>query len=129
MAVLAQVHLARQQWINALRQMARNKEIHDTDQRLSELMTNRADAQVQSKLEQVSANTGAILSKLRHYQSVAQVHAAEARLEASLGLDPVIDSVDTLSLPELANQLRKGRRWELAPAPQAVTPKPVSRGG
>ena len=129
MAVLAQVHLARQQWINALRQMARNKEIHDTDQRLSELMTNRADAQVQSKLEQVSANTGAILSQLRHYQSVAQVHAAEARLEASLGLDPVIDSVDTLSLPELANQLRKGRRWELAPAPQAVTPKPASSGG
>ena len=129
MAVLAQVHLARLQWINALRQMTRNKEIHDTDQRLSELMTNRADAQVQSKLEQVSANTGAILSQLRHYQSVAQVHAAEARLEASLGLDPVIDSVDTLALSDLANQLRKGRRWELAPAPQAVPPQPVSSGG
>jgi hypothetical protein len=72
---------------------------------------------MQSKLDRISADTGAILSLLRHYQSVAQVHAAEARLEASLGLDPVIGSVDTLALPELASQLRKGRRWDLAPSP------------
>jgi outer membrane protein TolC len=117
LAVLAQVHLARLQWDNALRQQERNRDIHDTDRRLAELIAAREGAQMQSKLDRISADTGAILSLLRHYQSVAQVHAAEARLEASLGLDPVIGSVDTLALPELASQLRKGRRWDLAPSP------------
>ncbi len=117
MAVVAQVHLARQQWENALRQQERNRDIHDTDHRLAQLISARESAQLQSKLDRISADTGAILSLLRHYQSVAQVHAAEARLEASLGLDPVIGSVDTLALPELASQLRKGRRWDLGPTP------------
>ncbi len=126
MAVLAQVHLARLQWDNALRQMDRNEEIYATDRRLAEILTNRENVQTQSKLDRVSAETGAILSLLRHYQSISQAHAAEARLEASLGLDPVIASVDSLSLPELAAQLRKGRRWELTP-PSA--PATGARGG
>lgn len=129
MAVLAQVHLARLQWDNALRQQDRNRDIHDTDRRLAELITAREGAQMQSKLDRISAETGAILSLLRHYQSVAQVHAAEARLEASLGLDPVIGSVDTLALPELASQLRKGRRWELAPTSAAPPALPNTRAG
>jgi len=124
MAVLAQVHLARLQWDNALRQQERNRDIHDTDRRLAELIAAREGVQMQSKLDRVSAETGAILSLLRHYQSVAQVHAAEARLEASLGLDPVIGSVDSLALPELASQLRKGRRWDIGPAPK---PAPATR--
>lgn len=121
MAVLAQVHLARLQWDSALRQRDRNEEIYAADRRLAELLTHRESLQMQSKLDRVSAETGAILSLLRHYQSVSQAHAAEARLEASLGLDPVIASVDSLPLSELASQLRRGRRWELStqPAPAA----------
>ena len=124
MAVLAQVHLARLQWDNALRQQERNRDIYDTDRRLSELIAARESAQMQSKLDRVSAETGAILSLLRHYQSVAQVYAAEARLEVSLGLDPVIGSVDSLALPELADQLRNGRRWDIGPTP---VPAPATR--
>ncbi len=128
MAVLAQVHLARLQWDNALRQQERNRDIHDTDHRLAELITAREGVQMQSKLDRVSAETGAILSLLRHYQSVAQAHAAEARLEASLGLDPVIGSVDAIALPELARQLRAGRRWNLVPAaPATPAPAPAPR--
>jgi outer membrane protein TolC len=125
MAVLAQVHLARLQWDHALRQMERNQEIYATDRRLAELMTHREGAQVQSKLDRVSAETGAILSLLRHYQSISQVHAAEARLEASLGLDPVIGSVDSVPLPELTRQLREGRRWALS---QASDPVALAQG-
>lgn len=127
MAVLAQVHLARLQWDNALRQQQRNRDIHDTDRRLAELIASREAVQLQTKLDRVSAETGAILSLLRHYQSVAQTHAAEARLEASLGLDPVIGSVDTIPLPDLAAQLRQGRRWHLGPVPAApATPAPAA---
>ncbi|MEY4651620.1 MAG: putative outer rane efflux protein [Pseudomonadota bacterium] len=123
MAVLAQVHLARLQWDNALRQMERNEEIYAADRRLAELLTHRESVQTQSKLDRVSAETGAILSLLRHYQSISQAHAAEARLEASLGLDPVIASVDSLSLPDLVGQLRTSRRWALGPVPAPVAPR------
>ncbi len=121
MAVLAQVHLARLQWQNTLRQQDSNRDIYETDQRLSALMAHRESVQMQSKLDRVSTETSAILSLLRHYQSIAQVHAAEARLKTALGLDPVIPTVDTMSLAELAALLRKVR-WNLEPTQSPGAP-------
>lgn len=105
MAVLTQVHLARQQFANSISQFERADAIWQTDNRIVEHMVNREAVQAQSKLDRVSNQTAAILSLLRRYQAMAQVHAAEARLQATLGLEPKIDSVGSLSLAELAKQV------------------------
>ena len=106
-AVIAQLHLARLQVANADTQLDRAEQIFTVDRRLADLIANRESAQQQSKLDRVSGEVAAILSQLRFYQAQSQLHAAQARLEATLGVEPVIGSVTELSLPELTRQLRQ----------------------
>ncbi len=124
-AVLAQVHLARLQLAHAVRQLRRASEIHDTDRRLAEVIANREKAQMQSKLDRVGSDAAAILSELRRYQALAAVHAATARLEASLGLEPQIAGVVTLSVEELTRHLQHAQRWQFPPL-AALQAEPVS---
>ncbi len=105
MAVLAQVHLARLQLLNARSQFLRADAIYGTDQKIAEQVRNRASAKAQSQLDQVANETTAILSLLRRYQALAQVHVAENRLMANLGLEPRIGSTSELSLAELTRQI------------------------
>ena len=105
MAVLTQLHLARLQLVNARSQFARADAIFGTDQKIAVQVRNRASVLAQSKLDQVANETTAILSLLRRYQALAQVHSAESRLMANLGLEPNIGSTDELSLQELTAQL------------------------
>ena len=121
MAVLAQVHLARQQYANALQQFERADAIWQTDARIAEHMKNREAAQAQSKLDVVANQTTAILSLLRRFQAMSQVQAAEARLQATLGVEPLVGSVFEISLSDLSRDLGAARSiWSTlkTPAPQ-----------
>ena len=109
MAVLAQVHLARQQYANALQQFERADAIWSTDAKISEHMKNREAAQAQSKLDVVANQTTAILSLLRRFQALSQLQSAEARLQATLGVEPAIGSVFELSLSDLSRDLNRHR--------------------
>lgn len=113
MAVLAQVHIARQQVANAINQFERADAIWETDRRISEHMKNREVTQTQGKLESVANQTTAILSLLRRYQALAQAQAAEARLQATLGAEPMIGSVDEITLADLTRDLSlRGNVWK-----------------
>jgi outer membrane protein TolC len=121
-AVIAQVHLARRQLDNAAGQFERAAAIWETDQRITTQTANRVAAEAQTSLDLVSARTAALLSLLRRYQALAQVQTAEARLQATLGVEPKIDSVSDKSLDELAQQLRTSKTLAvaLAAAPAVV---------
>lgn len=103
MALLAQVHIARLQYGNALQQYGRASAVAEVDDRISDLMRNREAAQVQSKLELVANQTTAILSQLRRYQALAQAHAAAGRLQATLGLEPALGDTLQATLPALTS--------------------------
>ena len=107
MTVLAQVHLARLQLLNARKQFDRADAIFTADQKIAELGRLRETAQVLSKLDRVSNDTAGILSLLRRYQALAQVQKAESQLLAQLGLEPQIGSTGELSLTELTEQVRR----------------------
>lgn len=112
MAVMAQVHLARQQYANAVNQFGRADAIWDTDRRIAEHMKNREAAQTQSKLDSVANQTTAILSLLRRFQALALAQAAEAKLQSTLGVEPQIGSVDEISLDDLTRTLsQRGAVW------------------
>lgn len=113
MATLAQTHLARQQLANAISQFERADAIWETDHRISGHMQNRQNSQMQSQLDMVANQTTAILSLLRRYQALAQVQAAEARLQSTLGVEPRIGSVDELSLAQLTGDIiRSQNNWK-----------------
>ncbi len=134
MAVLAQVHVARLQYANAFQQYQRADAIWRVDDRINHHVANREQAQTQSKLDKVANNTAAILSQLRRYQSLAQAHAAASKLQATLGMEPEIGSVQELSLDELQTAIRTARAgWDsgsLVPLPlPSETAQPGPAGG
>jgi outer membrane protein TolC len=112
MAVLAQVHLARQQYENAYLIYERSDAIWGVDQRIFEHSANREAAQTQSKLERISNNTAAIVSLLRRYQALSQVHAANGKLQATLGLEPRVDDLGAIGLEQLTAVVEQAmREW------------------
>jgi outer membrane protein TolC len=130
--VLAQVHLARLQLSNAVKQLDRAEQIHETDRRLAEIVANREAAQTQSKLEKVNSDTSAILSQLRRYQARSAVQAAEARLEATLGVEPAVPGVSAMNVQELTLWLAQAPRWQLpraSIAPAAEQASPATEAG
>ncbi|CAL95171.1 TolC family protein [Azoarcus olearius] len=122
MAVLAQVHVGRLQLANALNQFERADAIWETDRRIAEHTRNREASQAQSKLDVVANQTTAILSLLRRYQALAQAQAAEARLQATLGIEPGIGSVGEIPLADLTRDVSQSRNvWAaLASRPRAA---------
>lgn len=107
MAVTAQVHLARQQYANALQQLDRANDIWEIDRSIAEVSASRSQVALQGGLELVANQTSSILSQLRRYQAFAQAQAAEARLQSTVGAEAQIGSVDELSLDELTEALKQ----------------------
>ncbi len=101
MSVVTQVHLARLQYANSVRQLSRADAIWQVDERIAAVSSAREAAQAQSKLEVVASQTTAIVSQLRRYQAIALMQTAQARVHASVGLDLEVDGMASLPLPEL----------------------------
>ncbi len=113
MATLAQVHIGRLKYSNALVQLGRAEAISDIDARIAQIVSNRESAQAQSQLEVVANRTSAILGLMRRYQALADAHAAASRLQATLGLEPEFESVEDISLGKLVEAVRASdREWE-----------------
>ncbi|MCC2961181.1 TolC family protein [Massilia sp. IC2-278] len=123
MTVITQVHLARLQYQIAYRQYLRADQIWQADAKIAEHVKNREAAEAQSKLEQVANGTTAILSLLRRYQSLAQLQSAGSRLQATVGLEPVLGSVSELSLEQLTGEVGNSmRNWSKALTKPAAAP-------
>jgi len=71
-AVIAQVHIAREQLAGSKRQYERADTLWQLDQRILQQTEKREQAQAGNKLDRVAAQTTAIISLLRRYQALAQ---------------------------------------------------------
>lgn len=105
MAVLSQVHLSRHQYEDAVREYRRAVAIHEVDTRLADLARSQERSQMGSGLERISASVTAILSTIRMYHAVAKVNEAASRVQASLGQEPEIGSLDDMTLEELKGRV------------------------
>lgn len=102
MAVLSQAHISLRQFDIAVKQFQRASQIHEIDKRILSHSTAREAADAQGELERISNNTTMIVGLLRRYQTLAQVHAALGRMQATLGLDPVPERVAAADIPALS---------------------------
>ncbi|WP_298236021.1 TolC family protein [uncultured Azohydromonas sp.] len=115
MAVLTQVHVARQQYANALAQFERADGIWKVDAEIASHVVRREQAQMQTKLDRVSNQTAAILSQLRRYQALSQAHAAAGRLQASLGMEPTPEGGAAVPLAQLTQSVGASlKQWDEA---------------
>lgn len=104
-ATVAQVHVAREQLVGARQQFERADALWKLDDKITRQLASREQAQAGSKLERVAAQTTTIVSLLRRYQALAQVHAAQSKLQATLGVDLLPNSTDDMSLARIASEL------------------------
>lgn len=127
MAVLAQVHLARQQYENAYKLLERADSIYTVDQRIFEHSKSREDAATKGRLDLIFSNTSAIVSLLRRYQALSQLYAASSRIQSTLGLEPEIASLNDTSLSDLRRNVENSmEQWNRGDAlqPPAAAPAP-----
>jgi outer membrane protein TolC len=128
MSVLTQVHLARLQYQVAYRQYLRADQIWSADARIAEHVRNRRQVEAQSQLEMVANNTTAILSLLRRYQSLAQLQGAASKMQATVGMEPNLGSVDETSLEQLTRDVGTSMRaWEQDVAATASKPSVAAK--
>lgn len=104
-AVLSQLHLAAHHYNDALRQYSRAEAIFEVDRSLSQLARGQELSQTGSPLERISSDVTEILSSVRMYQSMARVNEACGRVQATLGLEPQISSVDETDLQTLRQEI------------------------
>jgi hypothetical protein len=87
MAVLAKLHLAYQQYLDAGKEYARARALAQVDDRIYGQVSNRAAAEAQSELEPIVAGVAAVASSLRRYESYSAMQAALGRLYDTVGID------------------------------------------
>jgi len=125
MAVLAKLHIAYQQYLDASKQFRRAQQVADVDQRLYEQIRNRNATDVGGDLERISAQVSAEMSQLQRYQSYAETQSALGRLYATMGIDPLPEGeVDTLDLVSLDRALRRTVAERKGPSTTAETAGP-----
>lgn len=120
MAVLTQLHIARLQFANAVQQFERADQIARVDGRITQHIINQEQALKQSQAERVAQQTAYVLSQLRRYQALSNVQSASSRLQATLGLEPVLDGASSMALADLtAAVARSLKDWDAGRLPQA----------
>lgn len=120
MALVAQVHIARLEVASTYQQLQYADRIWDLDERLNRLTSDREDAQAESRLAKISADTSAIVSRLRRYQALAEFQGAIGALQSTLGLQIDLGSVNDLSLDDLVKAIGKWERsWDAGQLPES----------
>ncbi|HSG02624.1 MAG TPA: TolC family protein, partial [Marinobacterium sp.] len=105
MTVLTQVHLAKHQYTDALRQYVRADQIYNVDNQLEQIVRGKYSSNMVSEQTRISANVTTILSELRRYQAMSKFQEATGQLQSSLGMEPEMGSIDEISLVDLTAQI------------------------
>lgn len=107
MSVLTQVHLANHQLTDAQKQYERADAIFRVDRELADISKSQRQSRVGSQLDDISTTVTSILSAVRRYQALAKVHEATSRVQATLGQEPVLPSLDETDLKTLQGLIKK----------------------
>lgn len=123
MALLTQVHIARLQLATNFQQLQLADRIWNLDQGIKGYTANREQAQAESKLAKVAADTASIVSMLRRYQALAEFNAAGGALQSTLGMEIDLGSVSDQSLPDLVRAISQWTRaWQEGALPETSSP-------
>lgn len=119
MAVLGQVHIAKQQLDFSEFIYRKSTDIDRIDREIVTVTQQRVREGRASDAERIAADTASILSRLRRYEALGAVYAAGGRLQAVAGLEPDAGNFNDIPLSELtgavSRTLQAWSRGELPP--------------
>ena len=119
MAVLTQVHVAHLDYLGKLRQYELTQQLNTVEQRILQYTRNAASANAQGKLEEIRAAATAMMAELRLYQNYGALQGAYGQVIATLGLDPLPESVPSHDLKTLGEAVRASEQeWQKVIDPQ-----------
>jgi len=120
MALITQVHVAVNQFDGARQQFDRADAIWRVDEKMLALAESGQAARTDTQLNLVANHTAAILSLLRRYQALANLHAAAGKMQTTLGLEPALGDLDRMPLPDLTREIERGlAQWQTLTTPGA----------
>jgi outer membrane protein TolC len=120
MALITQVHVAANQFEGARQQFDRADAIWRVDERMLALAESGQAARTDTQLNLVANHTAAILSLLRRYQALANLHAAAGKMQTTLGLEPAIGDLDNVSFSDLTREIERSLvEWQSFTTPGA----------
>jgi outer membrane protein, multidrug efflux system len=107
MAVLTQVHLARLRYEVAYRDFEITSQLADVEGKITDFMRNSQAAQLENELQVIRAEADGLLARMNRDLSYAEVQNAYGRLQNSVGLDPLPESLGDDGLEALSQALRE----------------------
>jgi outer membrane protein TolC len=120
MAVLTQTHVAFREYKGKLNQFELSDELDGVEQKLLGYAKNATRSDYQGKLQEVRASASALMSELRKYQSYGALQGAYGQVLATLGLDPLPETINSHDLNAVRDAVASMEsRWasELAGKP------------
>jgi len=110
MAVLTQVHVSQLEYLGRLRQYELTQQLNSVEQRILQYTRNASTANAQGRLEEIRASASAMMSELRMYQSYGALQGAYGQVIATIGLDPLPESVPAHDLKTLGDAVRASQQ-------------------
>lgn len=113
MAVLSQLHIAYRQYKGSVRQLKRDIRLENVNEKIFEKVNLAYQADTQSSIEKIRAETNAIMAKLQRFHSFAQLQNSLGRAYASIGLDPLPGNYNEINISTLSGTIRqKLEKWD-----------------
>lgn len=122
MAVLTQVHVSHRDFVNRQRQYELSQQLQEVDARIHEQTMNQAASGAQSRLNEIRAATAALMAEYRRYQNYAALQNAYGQMIATLGMDPLPETVTGHDVQTLAQAIRT---FVWTPLPAVTTEAPA----
>jgi outer membrane protein TolC len=112
MAVLTQVHVAQSDLDAKRQEFELMRQLNEVDQQILLHTRNAAEANAEGKLEEIRTATDAMIAELRVYETYGELQSTYGSLLATLGLDPVPDSVAGHDLATLEQSIvQEQQHW------------------
>jgi outer membrane protein TolC len=105
MAVLSQVHVAYRDFAGRQRQFELSDTLYDLDSKILDQVRNARQSSAQGRLAEIQAETNALFSQLRRYQSYGSLQGAYGTMLTTLGADPVPETVSSYDVAALARSI------------------------
>lgn len=113
MAVLAQLHVANANFREAQRQFQTSQQLAGLDGQIVEQLRNRYQAQGIGELELIQGELNTLQADLRRDLAYAELRNSYGQLFASVGLDPLPESIASDSVADIATALaNREAQWQ-----------------